>query len=155
MAWNYSGARVIVTGGAGFIGSHLCEALIHLGSEVVSVDNHPTGRAVNLDALAGHPSFSSLTQDITSPFCLRWGRNFQPRLPGFAGLVSARPYPDDEGKHPGLAKRARPRTAQQPPDDPRQPDITLAKTTLPWAPLVRLDEGLRETVAYFRKIVDS
>jgi NAD(P)-dependent dehydrogenase (short-subunit alcohol dehydrogenase family) len=68
MAWNYSGARVIVTGGAGFIGSHLCEALIHLGSEVVSVDNYLTGRAANLDALAGHPSFSSLTHDITSPF---------------------------------------------------------------------------------------
>jgi UDP-glucuronate decarboxylase len=44
-----------------------------------------------------------------------------------------------------------------PPDDPRQrqPDITLAKTTLDWTPLVQLDEGLRETIAYFQKIVVS
>jgi UDP-glucuronate decarboxylase len=68
MTWSYSGARVIVTGGAGFIGSHLCEALIHLGSEVVSVDNYLTGRAANLGALAGHSGFHQFTHDVTSPF---------------------------------------------------------------------------------------
>jgi UDP-glucuronate decarboxylase len=42
-----------------------------------------------------------------------------------------------------------------PPDDPRQrrPDISLAKAALNWTPLVRLDDGLRETITYFRKIV--
>ena len=68
MTLNYSGARAIVTGGAGFIGSHLCEALIQLGSEVVSVDNYLTGRAANLDKVANHPRFRSVTHDITSPF---------------------------------------------------------------------------------------
>jgi UDP-glucuronate decarboxylase len=68
MTWNYSGARVLVTGGAGFIGSHLCEILINLGSEVVCVDNYLTGRAANLSSLAGHPRFRSLDHDITSPF---------------------------------------------------------------------------------------
>jgi len=68
MTWNYSGARAIVSGGAGFIGSHLCEALIKLESEVVCVDNYLTGRAANLNALAGHKRFRILEHDITSPF---------------------------------------------------------------------------------------
>lgn len=67
MTLNYSGARAMVAGGAGFIGSHLCEALIQLGSDVVSVDNHLTGRAANLDNVADHPHFRSMTHDITSP----------------------------------------------------------------------------------------
>jgi UDP-glucuronate decarboxylase len=68
MTWNYSGARVIVAGGAGFIGSHLCEILINLGSEVVCVDNYLTGRAANLSSLTGHPRFRSLDHDITASF---------------------------------------------------------------------------------------
>jgi UDP-glucuronate decarboxylase len=68
MTWNYSGARVIVAGGAGFNGSHLCETLIDLGSEVVSVDNFLTGRAANLNVLVGHPRFRSLDHDITLSF---------------------------------------------------------------------------------------
>ena len=59
---------MIVTGGAGFIGSHLCAALVGLGSEVISVDNHLTGRAANLAALADRPNFRSMTHDITVPF---------------------------------------------------------------------------------------
>jgi UDP-glucuronate decarboxylase len=68
MTWNYSGARVIVAGGAGFIGSHLCEILINLGSDVACVDNYLTGRAANLSSLADHPRFRSLDHDITSSF---------------------------------------------------------------------------------------
>src|ERR1700722_17594938 len=68
MTLNYSGARAIIAGGAGFIGSHLCEALIQLGSEVFSVDNHLTGRMVNLEKVADHPRFRSVNHDITSPF---------------------------------------------------------------------------------------
>src|ERR1700686_424422 len=67
MGWSYSNARAIVAGGAGFIGSHLCEALIKLGSEVVSIDDYSTGRAANLGALAGQPRFRSLHHDVTSP----------------------------------------------------------------------------------------
>ena len=70
MGWSYSNARAIVAGGAGFIGSHLCEALIALGSEVISIDNYLTGCAANLGALAGQPRFRSLLHDITSP--LTW-----------------------------------------------------------------------------------
>lgn len=58
--------RVVVTGGAGFIGSHLCERLLADGAEVVCVDNLLTGRAGNLAHLAG-PRFEFRRHDITTP----------------------------------------------------------------------------------------
>ncbi len=50
--------RYLITGGAGFIGSHLAEALVAAGHEVCVLDNLSTGRLSNLDALAGHPRFT-------------------------------------------------------------------------------------------------
>jgi nucleoside-diphosphate-sugar epimerase len=55
----------LVTGGAGFIGSHLCAALLDRGLGVICVDNMSTGRDVNIAALVGHPNFTYLQQDIT------------------------------------------------------------------------------------------
>ncbi len=49
--------RYLITGGAGFIGSHLAEALVARGDSVVALDNLSTGRLGNLDALSGHPNF--------------------------------------------------------------------------------------------------
>ncbi|MGP4111516.1 NAD-dependent epimerase/dehydratase family protein [Streptomyces sp. 4N509B] len=60
--------RAVVAGGAGFIGSHLCEQLIHRGAEVVCVDNFLTGRPENLAHLANNPRFQMVERDITSPF---------------------------------------------------------------------------------------
>jgi dTDP-glucose 4,6-dehydratase len=60
--------RVLVTGGAGFLGSHLCDALIADGHSVVCVDNLLTGRTENLTQLAREPHFEFLQQDICSPF---------------------------------------------------------------------------------------
>src|SRR5438045_8833486 len=60
--------RVLVTGGAGFLGSHLCETLLALGDEVVALDNLLTGSEGNLQGLRSHPRFSFLRQDVTLPF---------------------------------------------------------------------------------------
>lgn len=60
--------RVLVTGGAGFIGSHLCEALIAEGHGVVCADNLITGRMRNLDPLKNEPRFEFIEQDINLPF---------------------------------------------------------------------------------------
>ncbi|MFT4254274.1 MAG: SDR family oxidoreductase [Caulobacter sp.] len=59
--------RVLVTGGAGFLGSHLCEALLARGEEVLCVDNFFTGRRANIAHLLGHPRFELLRHDVTFP----------------------------------------------------------------------------------------
>ncbi len=61
------GRRVLVTGGAGFIGSHLCRRLLERGEEVLCVDNFYTGRRENIRDLVAHPLFEVLRQDITFP----------------------------------------------------------------------------------------
>jgi UDP-glucuronate decarboxylase len=59
--------RVLVTGGAGFLGSHLCERLIEEGADVLCVDNFYTGTRDNLASLLGNPHFEILRHDITYP----------------------------------------------------------------------------------------
>jgi len=62
--------RVLVAGGAGFIGSHLCESLLNSGFDVIAVDNLITGRLHNLAGLLEHPRFTFLQHDITEPLDL-------------------------------------------------------------------------------------
>jgi UDP-glucuronate decarboxylase len=64
---NYSNKRVLVTGGAGFIGSHLCGRLLDNGDEVVCVDNFYTGRRANIVHLLSNPYFEVLRHDICFP----------------------------------------------------------------------------------------
>ena len=59
--------RILVTGGAGFIGSHLCERLLALGHEVLCVDNFFTGRRENIIPLLDNPRFEILRHDVTFP----------------------------------------------------------------------------------------
>lgn len=63
-------ARCLVTGGAGFIGSHLTERLLELGHEVIVLDNMSTGRQSNLDGIADHPRLSIRNGSITDPVLL-------------------------------------------------------------------------------------
>jgi len=57
-------AKILVTGGAGFIGSNLCEALLELNSTVVCLDNFSTGKRGNLSAIIDHPNFTLIEGDI-------------------------------------------------------------------------------------------
>ncbi len=59
--------RVLVTGGAGFLGSHLCERLLRDGDDVLCVDNYFTGRKDNIAHLIGDPHFEAMRHDITFP----------------------------------------------------------------------------------------
>ncbi|MFE0419693.1 NAD-dependent epimerase/dehydratase family protein [Streptomyces tendae] len=61
--------RVLVTGGAGFLGSHLCTRLLDAGAEVDCLDNLSTGRAEKVAHLAGRPGFRFLERDISAPGC--------------------------------------------------------------------------------------
>ena len=62
--------RALVTGGAGFLGSHLCDALLGEGWSVVAVDNLLTGRRVNIGHLRSEPRFELVEHDICQPFDL-------------------------------------------------------------------------------------
>ncbi|PKU23957.1 UDP-glucuronic acid decarboxylase family protein [Telmatospirillum siberiense] len=61
------GKRILVTGGAGFLGSHLCERLVAAGHEVLCVDNFFTGRRANVASLLDHPRFELMRHDVTFP----------------------------------------------------------------------------------------
>lgn len=62
--------RVLVTGGAGFIGSHLCRRLLGEGHEVIALDNFYTGSRENIIDFLGHPRFEVIRHDITEPILL-------------------------------------------------------------------------------------
>jgi dTDP-glucose 4,6-dehydratase len=59
--------RVVVTGGAGFLGSHLCDRLLGDGHEVIAIDNLVTGSTRNIAHLQGNPRFAFIRQDVTEP----------------------------------------------------------------------------------------
>ncbi len=62
-----NGKRILVTGGAGFLGSHLCERLLEEGNDVICMDNLFTGRKDNIRHLMDHPYFEFIRHDITEP----------------------------------------------------------------------------------------
>jgi len=59
--------KILVTGGAGFLGSHLCERLLDAGNEVLCVDNYFTGNKTNILHLLGNPRFELMRHDVTFP----------------------------------------------------------------------------------------
>jgi UDP-glucuronate decarboxylase len=62
--------RILITGGAGFLGSHLCERLMEMGHEVICLDNFFTGNKQNILALLGNPRFELIRHDIINPLYL-------------------------------------------------------------------------------------
>ncbi len=67
---NYQLMRILITGGAGFIGSHLCERLLNEGNEVICLDNYFTGRKENVAHLLDNYRFELIRHDITEPIFL-------------------------------------------------------------------------------------
>ncbi|MFZ0615644.1 MAG: UDP-glucuronic acid decarboxylase family protein [Chthoniobacterales bacterium] len=60
--------RILITGGAGFLGSHLCDRLIELGHDIICLDNFFTGRKANIQHLVGNPHFELVRHDVIDPF---------------------------------------------------------------------------------------
>lgn len=60
--------RILITGGTGFIGSHLCEKLLEQGNEVICLDNLFTGRKENIYHLMGNPHFEFIRHDVSRKY---------------------------------------------------------------------------------------
>jgi UDP-glucuronate decarboxylase len=110
--------RVLVTGGAGFLGSHLCDRLVARGEDVLCVDNFYTGSKRNIEHLLGHARFELLRHDVTFPLYVEVDRIFN-----FACPASPIHYQHDPVQTTktsvhgainmlGLAKRVRARILQ-------------------------------------------
>lgn len=73
--------RVLITGGAGFLGSHLCDRMIQAGNEVICLDNYLTGRRKNIKHLLGHPNFELARHDVIDPIKLKVDRIYNLACP--------------------------------------------------------------------------
>lgn len=73
--------RCLVTGGAGFLGSHLCERLLNDGHEVICLDNYFTGRMANVNHLRDNRNFELIRHDVTEPILLEVDRIFNLACP--------------------------------------------------------------------------
>jgi nucleoside-diphosphate-sugar epimerase len=87
------GKTVLIAGGAGFIGSHLCELFLEKGAKVVCVDNQITGTEKNIAHLKDNPNFTLKEQDITEPFEINEPIHY---ILNFASPASPKDFP----KHP-------------------------------------------------------
>ncbi len=93
-------ARVVVTGGAGFLGSHLCRSLLERGDEVVCLDNLVTGTVDNISELFGRTGFTFVVQDVSSYVWVPGdGRRGAPlRESRVAARLPRPPDPDPQGR---------------------------------------------------------
>lgn len=83
--------RILVTGGAGFLGSHLCERLVDLGHDVVCLDNFFTSQKTNVTHLLGRPNFDLIRHDITSPIWLEVDEIYNLACPAAPGHYQFNP----------------------------------------------------------------
>ncbi len=107
--------RILVTGGAGFLGSHLCERLLREGHEVVCLDNFFTGRRKNIHAYLADPNFELIRHDVVEPLLLEVDRIYHLACPASPVHYQYNPVKTIKtnvlGTHNmlGLAKRTRAR----------------------------------------------
>ena len=161
--------RILVTGGAGFLGSHLCDRLLADGHDVLCLDNFFTGTKANVDHLLDHPRFELMRHDVTFPLYVEVDQIYNLACP--ASPVHYQHDPVQTTKTSvhgainmfGLAKRLRARifrasTSEEgtlPADGPMRlkPDIAFVRSKLDWVPLVPLREGLVQVIAYFDQLL--
>jgi UDP-glucuronate decarboxylase len=107
--------RILVTGGAGFLGSHLCERLLREGHEVICLDNFFTGRRKNIHAYLADPNFELVRHDVVEPLLLEVDRIYHLACPASPIHYQYNPVKTIKtnvlGTHNmlGLAKRTRAR----------------------------------------------
>lgn len=122
--------RILVTGGAGFVGSHLVDRLVLLGHDVTVLDNFFTGSKTTVNHWVGHPNFELVRHDVVEPFMIECDResmklllfttrpyfflrNLPPRMPRFTSSLSNRCGEDLEDVFHRNTQHARPGKADQ------------------------------------------
>ena len=83
--------RVLITGGAGFLGSHLCDRLIHEGHEILCLDNFFTGRKQNISHLLQNPNFEVIRHDVAEPFRIEVDQIYNLACPLLLRIISTTP----------------------------------------------------------------
>ena len=97
--------RVLITGGAGFLGSHLCDRFLAEGHTVIAMDNLITGSTDNIAHLAGYERFSYIKHDVTNYIFYRRAAGCDPalRLAGFSGRLPGAANSNAESRRAGHA----------------------------------------------------
>ena len=104
--------RILVTGGSGFLGSHLCERLLEKGAEVICLDNFFTGVRRNIEHLLDHKRFELIRHDVTFPIYLEIDQIYNLACPpGFTDPLSARSGADNKDERARRNQHAWPRQA--------------------------------------------
>lgn len=83
--------RILVTGGAGFLGSHICERLVNAGHDVICLDNFFTSQKTNVTHLLGRPNFELIRHDITMPIFLEVDQIYNMACPAAPGHYQYNP----------------------------------------------------------------
>src|ERR1700743_1504659 len=115
---NYKDSRILVTGGAGFIGSHLCERLVAEGAEGISADNYFTGSRKSIAHLLTNPMFEAMRHDVTFPLYIEVDAIFNLACPASPIHYQRDPVQTTKTRVPGainmlgLAKQLRARIFQ-------------------------------------------
>ena len=86
--------KILITGGAGFIGSALCKRLLQEGNEIWCLDNFSTGCMANIEGLMGNPRFHLLKQDVIEPVNVPVEQIYNMALFGQSASLSGRTCPD-------------------------------------------------------------
>jgi len=157
----FANKRILVTGGAGFLGSHLCERLLAEGNEVLCVDNFFTSNKQNIAHLLIHPRFELIRHDVTFPLYVESDEIYNLACPASPIHYQRDPVQTMLELAEKVIKltgsKSQIRLMPLPSDDPkqRQPDIKLAKGKLGWEPITQLDEGLTKTIDYYKEVISN
>jgi nucleoside-diphosphate-sugar epimerase len=118
----------LVTGGAGFIGSHLCDYRLALGHRLICIDNLDTGSLQNIEYIAHHDAFVFVNHDLTQPLFLDHDVDHDFHLASPASPIDYEALQVDDHRV-------------------RLPDITRAHELRGWEPEISLEDGLRRLAA--------
>ena len=128
--------RILVTGGAGFIGSHLCEKLLAEGNDVVCLDNYFTGSKKNIIHLLDHPYFEVVRHDVTMPYYLETDEIYNLACPAspvhyqFNAIKTIKTSVQGTIHMLGLAKRVKARMLQASTSEVYGPDMKIMNEDL-------------------------